>query len=163
MYRHHYKYVSTRNLSGQTPPRTGLMFLGTSRIVRTVRGDVDPSELGATDSHEYLFLSTRTLPGDDFTDLAPTIEEARTLAVVGAKALVDWTPIGLGRYLGGLRAISETTGLHVIRGRRAHTYPHRYSGLRAYRARNDGPRPAPGSSSTAQKERSTGPIPPSSN
>src|SRR4029453_10920273 len=29
-------------------------------------------------------------------------------------ALVDWTPIGLGRDLDGLRAVSEATGLHIV-------------------------------------------------
>ena len=42
------------------------------------------------------------------------IEEARTLRASGANALVDWTPIGLGRDLDGLAAVSEATGLHII-------------------------------------------------
>jgi predicted metal-dependent phosphotriesterase family hydrolase len=94
------------------------------RIVRTVLGDIDSSELGATDAHEHLFLSTRTQPGDDFVDLAPAIEEARTLVAAGAETLIDWTPIGLGRDLDGLRSVSDATGLHVVAATGIHSDAH---------------------------------------
>ncbi len=100
------------------------MSLRTSGIVRTVTGDIDSSELGATDAHEHLFLSTRTQPGDEFSDLAPAIEEARALVAAGAEALVDWTPIDLGRDLDGLRVVSEATGLHVIAATGIHADAH---------------------------------------
>ena len=83
-------------------------------IVRTVRGDIDPAELGPCDAHEHLFLATPAQPGDEFSDVDRAIEEARTLVAAGARALVDWTPIGLGRDLDGLRAVSERVGLHVV-------------------------------------------------
>jgi predicted metal-dependent phosphotriesterase family hydrolase len=95
-----------------------------SDIVRTVLGDISSSELGATDAHEHLFLSTRTQPGEDFSDLAPAIEEARTLVAAGADALVDWTPIDLGRDLEGLRAVSRATGLHVVAATGIHADAH---------------------------------------
>lgn len=93
-------------------------------FVRTVLGDIAPGDLGPTDAHEHLFLVTRTQPGDDFTELEPAIEEARTLAAAGGGALVDWTPIGLGRDLEGLRAVSRATGLHVIAATGIHADPH---------------------------------------
>ena len=83
-------------------------------IVRTVRGDIDPSALGPCDAHEHLFLVTPAQPGDEFADVDKAVEEARTLADAGASALVDWTPIGVGRDLGGLARVSEETGLHVV-------------------------------------------------
>ncbi len=83
-------------------------------IVRTVRGDISPSDLGPCDAHEHLFLETPAQPGDDFTDVGKAIEEAHTLRAAGARSLVDWTPLGLGRSLEGLRAVSEATGLHVV-------------------------------------------------
>jgi 5-phospho-D-xylono-1,4-lactonase len=83
-------------------------------IVRTVRGDIDPAALGPCDAHEHLFLVTPAQPGDEFADLDKAIEEARTLADAGAGALVDWTPIGVGRDLDGLAHVSEATGLHVV-------------------------------------------------
>ena len=83
-------------------------------IIRTVRGDITPDALGACDAHEHLFLVTPAQPGDEFSDVSKAIEEAEALRDAGANALVDWTPIGLGRDLDGLRAVSEATGLHII-------------------------------------------------
>jgi len=83
-------------------------------IVRTVRGDIDPAALGPCDAHEHLFLVTPAQPGDELSDVEKAIAEARTLADAGASALVDWTPIGVGRDLDGLARVSEATGLHVV-------------------------------------------------
>ena len=85
-----------------------------AEIIRTVRGDIAPEELGPCDAHEHLFLVTPAQPGDEFSDVAKAIEEAATLRAAGARALVDWTPIGLGRDLDGLRAVSEATDLNVV-------------------------------------------------
>jgi phosphotriesterase-related protein len=93
-------------------------------IVRTVRGDVDPAGLGPCDAHEHLFLDTPAQPGDTFLDRDLAVEEARTLAAAGARALVDWTPIGLGRDLEGLARVSEETGLHVVGATGLHRDPH---------------------------------------
>ena len=97
-------------------------------VVRTIRGDIPPSELGPCDAHEHLFLETPAQPGDDFTDVGKAIEEVRTLAAAGARALVDWTPLGLGRSLEGLRAVSEATGLHVIGATGLHRDAHYVDG-----------------------------------
>jgi 5-phospho-D-xylono-1,4-lactonase len=85
-----------------------------AEIIRTIRGDIAPGELGPCDAHEHLFLVTPAQPGDEYSDVAKAIEEAETLAGAGGRALVDWTPIGLGRDLDGLRTVSEATGLHVV-------------------------------------------------
>jgi len=92
--------------------------------VRTVAGDVDPSELGACDAHEHLFLTTPIQPGEDFLDVGLAIEEARTLADAGGRALVDWTPLGLGRDARGLLEVSRATGLHVVAATGAHRDAH---------------------------------------
>jgi predicted metal-dependent phosphotriesterase family hydrolase len=83
-------------------------------IIRTIRGDIAPAELGPCDAHEHLFLVTPAQPGDEYSDVPQAIEEAATLRAAGAGSLVDWTPIGLGRDLDGLRAVSEATGLHIV-------------------------------------------------
>ncbi|MGH3116981.1 MAG: phosphotriesterase family protein [Gaiellales bacterium] len=83
-------------------------------VIRTIRGDIAPAELGPCDAHEHLFLVTPAQPGDEYSDVSKAIEESETLRDAGAHALVDWTPIGLGRDLDGLRAVSEATGLHVV-------------------------------------------------
>jgi phosphotriesterase-related protein len=94
------------------------------RIVRTVRGDIAPSELGSTDAHQHLFFTTPLQPGDEFGDLRCAIDEARTLVDAGGKALVDWTPIGLGRNPDGLRSVAEATGLHIVAATGVHRDAH---------------------------------------
>jgi 5-phospho-D-xylono-1,4-lactonase len=93
-------------------------------IIRTVRGDIRPEELGPCDAHEHLFLVTPAQPGDEFSDLEKAIEEAQTLRAAGARSLVDWTPIGLGRDLDGLRAVSEAADLHVVAATGLHREVH---------------------------------------
>jgi 5-phospho-D-xylono-1,4-lactonase len=93
-------------------------------IVRTVRGDIRPTELGPCDAHEHLFLVTPAQPGDEFSDVEKAIEEARMLRAAGATALVDWTPIGLGRDLAGLARVSEETALHVVAATGLHREVH---------------------------------------
>jgi 5-phospho-D-xylono-1,4-lactonase len=85
-----------------------------ARIVRTVRGDITPGELGPCDAHEHLFLATPAMPGEEFVDRDKALEEARTLVDAGARSFVDWTPIGIGRDLDGLASISEATGLRIV-------------------------------------------------
>jgi predicted metal-dependent phosphotriesterase family hydrolase len=93
-------------------------------VVRTVRGDIAPSSLGPCDAHEHLFLVTPAQPGDEFADVEKAIEEALTLGQAGASALVDWTPIGLGRDLQGLARVSEETGMHVVAATGLHREVH---------------------------------------
>ena len=93
-------------------------------VVRTVRGDVEPSELGPTDAHEHLFFSTPIQPGDGFADVDRAIEEAETLVAAGGRTLVDWTPLGLGRDPEGLLRVSEATGLHVVAATGVHRDAH---------------------------------------
>ena len=93
-------------------------------VVRTVRGDVEPSELGPTDAHEHLFFITPIQPGDEFADVDRAIEEAETLVAAGGRTLVDWTPLGLGRDPEGLLRVSEATGLHVVAATGVHRDAH---------------------------------------
>jgi len=93
-------------------------------IVRTVLGDIDPADLGPCDAHEHLFLDTPAQPGEKFLDVDKAIEEARTLVDAGGRSLVDWTPIGLGRDLDGLEAVSRATGLHVVAATGLHRDAH---------------------------------------
>jgi predicted metal-dependent phosphotriesterase family hydrolase len=88
--------------------------MANAEIIRTIRGDIAPTELGPCDAHEHLFLVTPAQPGDVYSDVSKGIQEAQTLRAAGARALVDWTPIGLGRDLDGLSAVSEATGLHIV-------------------------------------------------
>jgi phosphotriesterase-related protein len=95
-----------------------------TEIVRTVRGDIAPAELGPCDAHDHLFFASPMLAGDEFDDPSAAIAEARTLVDAGAAALVDWTPLGLGRNLDGLAAVSKATGLHVVAATGLHREAH---------------------------------------
>ena len=101
-------------MSGSYLPPKGQYPPVAAGVIRTVRGDIAPAQLGPCDAHEHLFLVTPAQPGDEYSDGERAIEEARTLRAAGAQALVDWTPIGLGRDLDGLAAVSKATGLHIV-------------------------------------------------
>jgi predicted metal-dependent phosphotriesterase family hydrolase len=66
-------------------------------IIRTVLGDIAPSDFGPCDAHEHLFLDTPAQPGEEFLDHGTAVDEAGTLVAAGAKSLLDRTPLGLGR------------------------------------------------------------------
>jgi phosphotriesterase-related protein len=53
-------------------------------MIRTIRGDIDPAELGPCDAHEHLFLVTPAQPGEEYSDVSKAIEEAETLRAAGA-------------------------------------------------------------------------------
>jgi predicted metal-dependent phosphotriesterase family hydrolase len=92
--------------------------------IRTVLGDIEPAALGPCDAHEHLFLDTPAQPGEEFLDRDKAVEEARALRAAGAEAVVDWTPVGLGRDLEGLAQVSREAGLHVIAATGLHRDAH---------------------------------------
>ena len=79
--------------------------------VMTVLGPVPTTELGVTDAHDHLFLRSPALPGQDLDDVDKAVEE---VSGAGLGAIVEVTPIGLGRNAAGMRAVSERTGVHVV-------------------------------------------------
>lgn len=83
-------------------------------LIRTVRGDVAPGELGRVDYHEHLFQVSPLLPGDDLDDEDASGAEAAALRSSGFEAMVDATPLGLGRRPAAIRRISAATGLGVV-------------------------------------------------
>lgn len=92
--------------------------------IRTVLGDRPAASLGRTDYHEHLFQSTPLLPGEDLDDEAAGGAEAAALAGSGFAAMVDTTPIGLGRRPEAVARISAETGLVVIASTGAHRDDH---------------------------------------
>ncbi|MGH3414430.1 MAG: phosphotriesterase family protein [Marmoricola sp.] len=96
----------------------------TSVVVRTVSGDLHPELLGATDYHEHLFQVTPLLPRDELDDETASRTEAASLRAAGARAMVEATPIGLGRRPSAVARIASTTGLHVIHVTGAHRDAH---------------------------------------
>jgi phosphotriesterase-related protein len=82
--------------------------------VVTVLGPIAPEELGVTDAHDHLFLRTPALPGQEFDDPARAIAEVGSATGGGLQAIVEVTPIGCGRRPAGMRAVAESTGVHVV-------------------------------------------------
>src|SRR5712691_6773585 len=93
-------------------------------MIRTVLGDIEPAALGVCDAHEHLLLASPLLPGEELDDVELAIEDARALAAAGAQAVVEWTPIGLGRDLAGLARVSREAGLHVVASTGLHRDAH---------------------------------------
>jgi phosphotriesterase-related protein len=88
--------------------------------VQTVAGPVDSAELGFTLMHEHIVSADPEImanyPGwwDEAADVAAARAELTQLAGLGVGTVVDLTVIGLGRDVGRVRRIAESTGLHVI-------------------------------------------------
>jgi 5-phospho-D-xylono-1,4-lactonase len=82
--------------------------------VMTVTGPVPASSLGVTNAHEHLFLRSPALAGQEITDLDRTTDEVRESAALGLRAIVEMTPIGLGRRPDLLRSVAESTGVAIV-------------------------------------------------
>ena len=95
-----------------------------THVIRTVLGDLDPAELGRTNGHEHLFQVSPLLPGDELDDERASSEEARLLRRSGFDAMVDATPIGLGRRPSSVAAISAATGLAIVASTGIHREAH---------------------------------------
>ncbi|MFD8080145.1 phosphotriesterase [Kitasatospora sp. NPDC059722] len=106
--------------------------------VRTVLGDVDPAELGVTDSHDHLFIRSPLLPGEELDDPAAAEEVLRSFAAGGGRTFVQWTPHGMGRGADALARLSRTTGVHVVAATGMHQAVHYGEDAGGLSARYDG-------------------------
>ena len=93
-------------------------------VVRTVLGDVDPAQLGVLDYHEHLFQSSPLLPGEELADETLSAREAQLLHAHGVSAMVEATPVGLGRDVEAVARISAATGLAIVHTTGAHHSAH---------------------------------------
>jgi predicted metal-dependent phosphotriesterase family hydrolase len=82
--------------------------------VMTVTGSVPASELGTTDAHEHLFLDSPALPGEALGDVGAATAEVLEAQSTGIAAIVEMTPIGLGRRPDLLREVARRTGVSII-------------------------------------------------
>lgn len=97
--------------------------------VRTVLGDITPGDLGTCDAHDHLFLRSPRLPGEELNDTAAAQSELDSFARAGGRAVVQWTPWGMGRRLSALPALFRTSGVHLIAATGLHQAKH-YEGGR---------------------------------
>lgn len=87
-------------------------------IVRTVLGDVEASALGRTNAHEHLFIRDGLIvllePDYRLDSEENAISEVTDFRKHGGQAIVDTSPLGIGRYPEGLVNVSKATGVHII-------------------------------------------------
>jgi phosphotriesterase-related protein len=89
--------------------------------VQTVRGPIDPADLGWTLPHEHTAIALWHVPDRwDYWELrrdeAVIVEELSAFRAVGGGSLVDLTLPGVGREPGWLARVSEATGLNIVMG-----------------------------------------------
>lgn len=82
--------------------------------VVTVTGPLPASELGVVDAHDHLLIASPALKGGEIDDPERVTVEVREGRATGIGAIVELTPIGLGRRPDLLRRVSVETGVHVI-------------------------------------------------
>jgi 5-phospho-D-xylono-1,4-lactonase len=87
------------------------------KIIRTVLGDIEPSDLGLTLGHDHLM----THPPEDVTDtdlvmddLEAATRELELFKRASGGALVEMTTVDYGRDAGELEKVSRASGVHVI-------------------------------------------------
>lgn len=81
-------------------------------------GDIDPSELGVTYSHEHLHIgpsrAVDRAPHLLLEDPAAMVRELAAPVALGLRAVVDGMPCDAGRDVVALAEISRQAGIHVI-------------------------------------------------
>ncbi|WP_077302471.1 phosphotriesterase family protein [Virgibacillus pantothenticus] len=85
--------------------------------VRTVLGDIEPTLLGTTYSHEHLWTNPPATQKDrdlELTDYEASVSELWRFKRAGGDALVDATTLDYGRDASKLVQMSLETGVHVI-------------------------------------------------
>lgn len=95
-----------------------------TEIIHTVLGNIKPPELGRTNVHEHLLMRSPLLRGDELDDVERATVEAIEMQNAGIDALVELTPIGLGRDPRGVAKIAERSGLQVVLATGIHQEAH---------------------------------------
>lgn len=87
-------------------------------FVRTVLGDIDPTELGVTYAHEHLIIdggrAVLTEPDFDLSDVDRMTTEVLAASALGLDSVVDAMPCDAGRNVEKLAELSRRTGVRVV-------------------------------------------------
>ena len=87
-------------------------------FVRTVLGDIEPSELGVTYAHEHLVIDggrpVQMLPEFDLGDVDAMSTEVGEAKALGLRSVVDAMPCDAGRNVLKLAELATRTGVHVV-------------------------------------------------
>ncbi|MGV9775035.1 phosphotriesterase family protein [Streptosporangium sp. NPDC003464] len=108
----------------ETPPAPEQGGRAMRAAVRTVLGDIPPEELGICDAHDHLFISSPALPGQGLDDAGAALTELNAFAALGGRAVVQWTPWGMGPRTEELPGLSRRSGVHVISATGMHQAKH---------------------------------------
>lgn len=87
--------------------------------IRTLLGDIPPSDLGVTACHEHLIWRvpepyTNDDPDLGFDSVTAAVSEIQTFKSAGGNALVEMTTAEIGRRPLDLLQISQLTEIHII-------------------------------------------------
>ncbi len=102
--------------------------MSTPRQIVTVLGPIAPDDLGVTDTHDHLFLDTPALPDETLDDFDRAVAELDDGRASGLQAMVELTPIGLGRRPDLLRDASQATGVTIVAATGYHRDAHYAAG-----------------------------------
>ncbi|PYC76813.1 phosphotriesterase [Streptomyces tateyamensis] len=94
------------------------------KLIRTVLGDLDPAEFGLCNAHDHLFFRSALLPGQELDDRAAAAAELAAFRAAGGRAVVQWTPHGLGRHAGELPGLARESGVHLVAATGLHRAAH---------------------------------------
>jgi phosphotriesterase-related protein len=87
-------------------------------LVRTVLGDIHPSEMGVTYAHEHLVIDggrpVEMEPEFDLGDVDAMATEVSAAVDAGLGTVIDAMPCDAGRNASKLAALSRRTGVHVV-------------------------------------------------
>lgn len=86
-------------------------------FIRTVRGDIDPTEFGVCYPHEHVLCTPPAKVTDhdltmDSEDAA--LKELGWFRAAGGRSLVEMTPADYGRNAVGLKRVSENSSVNIV-------------------------------------------------
>jgi phosphotriesterase-related protein len=96
--------------------------------VDTVRGPVDPADLGPTLMHEHIFVLTPELVAnypedwDEEGALEEAVDKLRSLHQLGVRTIVDPTVVGLGRYIPRIQRVAAQVDINIVVATGLYTY-----------------------------------------
>jgi phosphotriesterase-related protein len=97
-------------------------------LVNTVRGPVEPGDLGSTLMHEHVFvlspeIEKTSAEWDEMTVQAAAVERLRELKDSGIDTIVDLTVIGLGRFIPRIVTVADQVpDINIVAATGVYTY-----------------------------------------
>ncbi len=98
------------------------------RMVETVRGPVEETQLGTTLMHEHVFVLTPDLLAnypagwEEESRVEDAITRLSRLKAQGVDTIVDPTVVGLGRYIPRIERINQSVDINIVAATGLYTY-----------------------------------------